>query len=123
MSIVAMNSKTLKEAICHQYNIEERDFEKFVLKRTLFFRVRLIRPLIRFFYPDYLFNERRLVEKIGKTTNLREIQGEVDFYQHKYVVNFVMKEALRFRISGMKIMSLANKAFSTASDTSSPAGN
>jgi hypothetical protein len=118
-----MNSKTLKEAICHQYNLEERDFEKFVLKRTLFFRVRLIRPLIRFFYPDYLFNERRLVEKIGKTKNLTEIQGEVDFYQHKYVVNFVMKEALRFRISGMKIMSLANKVFTTENSSSTTTGN
>jgi hypothetical protein len=82
-----------------------------MLKRTLFKRVRLVRPVIQFLYPEYLFNEKRLLEKIGEAESMKEIQDEVDFYQHKYVVNSVMKDALRFRISGMKIMSIANKAF------------
>jgi hypothetical protein len=51
------------------------------------------------------------VEKVAEAESLREIQEEVDFYQHKYVVNSVIKDALRFRLSGMRIMSMAHKAF------------
>ena len=110
-----MSEESFKEAVCRYYKIKESQYDSFVLKRSLFHRVRLVRPFIKLFYPDYLFNERRLVEKVGKATNLREIQEEVDFYQHKYVVNFIMKDALRFRISGMRLMSLANRAFRRAS--------
>lgn len=109
-----MHQVTFKNAVCRLHGLKEGDYRLFVLKRSLFWRVRLVEPVVRFFYPDYLFNERRLVDKVGKAVNLREIQEEVDFYQHKYVVNFLIKDALRFRISGMRLMSLANKAFKHA---------
>ena len=102
---------TLKQAILDQYNLNEQDFEKFVLKRTLFLRVRLIRPIVQLVHPDFLFNERRLIEKAGRTIEIKEILQEVDFYQHKYVVNFVMKEAFKFRLSGMKLIRLAHMVF------------
>ncbi|MEX0323300.1 MAG: hypothetical protein AB3N63_14155 [Puniceicoccaceae bacterium] len=70
-----------------------------------------MRPLLNLFSPNFLFNEKRLVEKVGQAESMKEIQEEVDFYQHKYVVNSVIKDALRFRLSGMRIMSMANKAF------------
>ncbi|MGA1205445.1 MAG: hypothetical protein ACO3ZW_06530 [Opitutales bacterium] len=111
-----MNSVTLKEAICQEFDLKEQDFVGFVLRKTLFKRVLLVFPVVKVFFPDFLFNERRLVEKIADATNLTEIQDEVDFYQHKFVVNFVMKEALRFRISGMKIMRLANRVFQSVRD-------
>lgn len=111
---VKLEPLTLKQAILEQYNLNEQDFEKFVLKRTLFLRVRLIRPIVQLVNPDFLFNERRLIEKAGRTIELKEIHEEVDFYQHKYVINFVTKEALKFRLSGMKLIRLAHRAFTAA---------
>ena len=105
---------TFQQAVCRLCKIKEKDYARFVLGRSLFRRARLVRPIVSFFYPDYLFHERRLVEKVAKAHNLREIQEEVDFYQHKYVVNFIMKDALRFRLSGMRLMGLANRAFRAA---------
>lgn len=102
---------TFKEAVCQMYGIKEKNYHSFVLRRTLFNRARLFYPLCRFFNPDCLFNENRLIERVAGARNLKEIQEEVDFYQHKYVVNFVFKDAFRFRLSGMRLMSLANKAF------------
>lgn len=92
----------------------------FMMKRTLFRRVRLIRPVVQVFFPHYLFNEEKLIEKIASAHNLKEIQQEVDFYQHKYVVNSVLKDALRFRISGMRVMSIANQAFNHLAGQSGP---
>lgn len=106
-----MKSVTFKKAVCSQFNLSEANYESFVLKRTLFNRVRIIRPLLNFFSPNFLFNEKRLVEKVGQAESMKEIQEEIDFYQHKYVVNSVLKDAFRFRLSGMRIMSMANKAF------------
>jgi hypothetical protein len=111
-----MEPVTFKKAICVQFNLSEANYESFVLSRTLFNRVRLIRPIVGFVFPNFLFNEKRLVEKVAGAENLREIQEEVDFYQHKYVVNSVIKDALRFRLSGMRIMSMAHKAFRASSD-------
>lgn len=106
-----MEPVTFKEAVCNLYGIKPERYEAFMLRRALFFRVRFLRPLIAFFYPDFLFNERRLIRKIANAHNMREVQEEVDFYQHKYVVGFMLKEVLRFRISGMRIMSIANKVY------------
>jgi len=114
LSPAKMEPLTLKQAILDQYNLNEQDFEKFVLTRTLFLRVKFIRPIVQFLNPDFLFNERRLIQKVGKSIDLKEIQEEVDFYQHKYVVNFVMKEALKFRLSGLKLIRLAHKVFNEA---------
>lgn len=114
-----MEPVTFKQALCQIHHLDEQNYRDFVLKRTLFRRVRLVAPLIRIAYPDFLFNEIRLVDKIGAAHNLREIQEEVDFYQHKYVVNFMFKEALRFRISGMKIIGLAHKVFQQAASEKS----
>ena len=106
-----MKTVTFKEAVCKLHRLKEKHYQVFVLRRALFFRVRLVRPIVQFFHPDFLFHELRLIDKIAEAHNLREIQEEVDFYQHKFVVNFVMKDALRFRLSGMRLMSLANTAF------------
>ena len=118
-----MDAVNLKEGVCSLYNLKDEQYQSFMMRRTLFRRMRLVSPVIRFFYPNFLFHETRLLESIGKAENLREIQVEVDFYQHKYVVNSVMKDALRFRMSGMKIMSIANKVFNhLANQTSQKAG-
>jgi hypothetical protein len=118
-----MNDVTFQKAVCQLHQIKESQYKTFVLKRSLFRRARLVSPLVTFFYPDFLFNERRLVERVANARNLREIQDEVDFYQHKFVVNFIMKDAFRFRLSGMRLMRLANKAFQFAARSKDSSAN
>ena len=117
-----MESVTLKEAVIEHYKIDEVAFGKFVLKRTLFLHARLVRPVINFFNSEYLFNEKRLIEQLAKTTSLREVHEEIDFYQHKYVVGFLMKEVFKFRISGMKVIRLAHAAFKQNADIKASPG-
>ncbi|MEX0324820.1 MAG: hypothetical protein AB3N33_01895 [Puniceicoccaceae bacterium] len=113
----------LKTGICSLYQVKEDQYKAFMMKRTLFRRVRVVRPFVSLFVPHYLFNEERLIENIATAENLKEIQKELDFYQHKYVVNSVFKDALRFRISGMRIMSLANQAFNHMAKQANPSGS
>ena len=109
-----MSDVTFQKAVCQLHGIKESRYKRFVLTRSLFRRTRIVRPIVSFFYPNFLFNEKRLVDRVANAQNLREVQEEVDFYQHKFVVNFIMKDAFRFRLSGMRLMSMANKAFRAA---------
>jgi len=110
-----MSERTFKEALCEMNGIDESRYLSFALKKTLFLRVRLLHPFISVFYPDHLFNEKRLLERVSRAVDLREVQDEVDFYHHKYVVNFVLKDAFRFRLSGYRLLMLAGKVFKNSS--------
>lgn len=109
-----MEPLTFKHAVCQAFGIQEKDYVRFVLKRSLSNRARLLYPLIRLLSPDFLFNETRLVEQVGNARSLKEIQQEIDFYHHKFVTESISKDALRFRISGIRLMRLAKKSLSTA---------
>lgn len=108
---IPMPESTFKKAVCDYYSIEEDAYLRFVLKRSLTTRMKLLYPFVRVLHPDFLFNERRLVERVGKADRLREIQEEIDFYHHKFVVSSIARDALRLRLSGMRLMHLANKVF------------
>ena len=116
-----MPELTFKEAVCDTYSLEEGAYLRFVLKRSLTTRMKLLYPLVGVLHPDFLFNERRLVERIGKASSLREIQEEIDFYHHKFVVSSVARDALRLRLSGMRLMHLANKVLSRPQTSSTEA--
>ena len=93
-------------------DLKEDRFVPFLLRRCLFNRMLVVAPILRLIMPNLLFHERKLLEQVGKAHSLKEIQSEVDFYQHKYVVDSILKDALKFRLSGMKLMRLANRAYS-----------
>lgn len=109
-----MKETTFKESVCKLLALKEEAYAKVILKTCLSNRARLLRPLISLISPDFLFNEVRLIEKVAHSTSLREVKEEVDFYQHKFVANFFMKDTLRFRISGVRLISLAQRAFDRA---------
>lgn len=112
-----MEQITLQQAVADYFQIRTEKVHRFLLKRSLSNRMRLLYPLVHLIHPDFLFNENRLVEKVSRATRLREVQEEIDFYHHKYVVNSFAKDAMRLRLSGMRLMSLANRAFNHARDS------
>lgn len=109
-----MKEHTFKESVCTLLGLKEEAYAKVVLRTCLSNRARLLRPLIALLSPNFLFNETRLIEKVARSTSLKEVKEEVDFYQHKFVANFFVKDTLRFRISGVRLISLAQRAFDRA---------
>lgn len=110
--------QTFREMVCQQYGIPENRFIPFVVRKCVFKRALILRPVVLPFHPDVLFQERRMVELAGRCTTLKEIQYEIDFYQHKYVVNSFIKDALKFRASGMRLMRFAKPVFHQAKNSS-----
>lgn len=64
--------------------------------------------------PNAFHAERRLIQSIAKATTLLDIQYDIDFYQHKNVVNSLFRGTLHFRASGKKIMSMAKILYAQA---------
>ena len=106
-----MNETPFKQVLCDAYDLDSDKYMSFLLSHTLYFRVRLLHPFIRIFYPDHLFHEKRLIERVARAIDFKEIQDEVDFYQHKYVVHHFFKDTLRFRLSGYRLLTLAADLF------------
>jgi hypothetical protein len=110
-----MDSISFRERVCRVHDIPESKYVGFVLRHSVFTRFFLLSPLITIFIPDIFFQEHHLIERVGRSTTLREVQEEIDYYQHKYVVNSVFKDALKFRISGMRLMKFASQVYRSES--------
>lgn len=100
-----------RTAYCRWRGIDSSDFEKDVLKRTLTWNARFVKPIVRLLHPDAFHPELSLVRQAGDKIEFEDIRLDIDFYQHKHVVNSSLREFLRFRVSGTRLQRLALNAF------------
>jgi len=106
-----MSKPDFQTAFCSYYNIPQKDYQRKLLSRILTIRSRLVYPFCRLVTPTAFHPERRLVQSVAKANSLVDIQYEVDFYQHKRVVNSIVRGTLRFRASGKNLMSIAKRVY------------
>lgn len=100
-----------RTAYCQWTGCPEEQFERRVLAETLFFPARVLRALIRPFRPKAFFPEYLLIRQAGDKQQIQDIELDVDFYQHKYVVGSLARESFSLRVSGRQLLRLANYAF------------
>lgn len=100
-----------KTLTCSYLDIPPEDFEKKMLAKILFKRARLVKALFRLIGLELFYQERVLIRHAARCHSISEIRNEIDFYQHKYVVNKFWKDIMHFRASGQALIRLANKIF------------
>lgn len=100
-----------RNAYCEWKGCPIEAFERRVLAETLFFPARVLRALVRPFRPHAFYSEFLLVKQAGDKQELEDIQLDVDFYQHKYVVGTLTRESFSLRVSGRQLVKLAHSAF------------
>ena len=108
------NQINLRTAYCQVYNCPVEEFEPRVLKQTLFGHARLIRAIVRIIRPESFYAEYLLVKQAGDKILISDVQLDVDFYQHKYVTGFLLRESFKVRLSGRRLVSLARDVFKKA---------
>jgi hypothetical protein len=99
---------TLQEVCCARLGISPAAFEEKVLLACLptayrplgWLRWRLNRS---YFDPDLEF-----IRAVAGCTCLRDINSEITFFHHKRITG-VQRRILRFRISGKRLLSFANR--------------
>lgn len=102
---------TFKRAVCCLLKCEEEDYERLVFQKVMFRRARLIGFFVSWFYPDFHFQEKLLIRQVAETHSLSEVQSDIDFYQHKYVLNSMLRDGFSCRLSGKRLIRLARRAF------------
>lgn len=117
---LTIEDQTFKEAVCFFLDCRPDQYEKVVFRKVAFWRTRSIGLVIGIFYPDFHFQEKNLIRQVASNTSMTEMQTDIDFYQHKYVVNSVRRDAMRIRLSGKKLMSLARRAFAANKSATPP---
>lgn len=103
------NLVNFRELYCRAYQCPEASFEDHLLTQVLFRRARILRRLISPLNQDFLHAERVLVRQVAKNEDIRETQLDVDFYQHKYVVGSLLRDDLKVRISGVRLLQIAKR--------------
>lgn len=106
-----------RTAYCQWVGCPVDQFEKRVLKQTLFLHARILRALARPFRPHSFYAEYLAVKQAGDKQLLEDIELDVDFYQHKHVVGTLMRESFNCRLSGRQLVRLARNAFRAAGGT------
>lgn len=111
MSAVDRNiaNGSFREHYCLQRSCKPERFEREILRRCLFRRAHLLYPWIEWFNGDFFFHERKLIERIGHERNYEDIRHDIDFYQHKFVSTSARRGALRFRISGQRLLGIVRQ--------------
>lgn len=103
-----------RTAYCEWTGCPVDQFEKRVLAQTLFFQARVLRFIARPFRPHSFHAELVLIKQAGDKQELSDVELDIDFYQHKYVVGKLLRESFNLRVSGRQLLKLARNAFRSA---------
>lgn len=104
---------SFKQAVCLCLGCGEDQYERQVFRRVMTRRARLVGFFISWFYPEFHFQERLLIRQAGQAQSLKEIQLDIDFYRHKYVVSSKRRDNFGLRLSGKRLMRFARKVFAS----------
>ena len=105
---------TFRSAVCRYLKCEATEYEREVFRRVMFRRARLVGLFVSWIHPDFHFQEKMLIRQIAETRSLSEVKLDIDFYQHKYVLNSMRRDGFNLRLSGKRLMRLARRAFASA---------
>ena len=99
---------TFKQHLCLRLSIPESEYERTVLRLTLYPQARYLWPLLR-----YLGHDRKpdldFIEGVARITQLKELAGEVSDYQLDPRNEGFLRTTLSLRISVRNMVSLVSE--------------
>ena len=108
---MAAEVKTFRDACCGRLGIPQEAFEKKVLLACLPSYYWFLGLLRWHFNRSYFKRDLEIVRAVADCTSVRDIRSEITFFHHQKTTGF-QRNFLRFRISGKRLLSFANKFLS-----------
>lgn len=102
---------TFQDRFCAHFGCDPSRYQTRTLRRGLFLRARLIYWMMHFLRPNFFYEERQLVETIGRKSRVSDIKYDIDFYQHKYVSSSTRRGILHVRLSGNRLLRLVREVY------------
>lgn len=115
-----MSTDDFKGRFAQRFGLKNSaDCERVVLSKTRYPVARVMAPVIEVFWPSLSRQDRELVAKIVSQNSIDGVRSLVDFFkaQQSYESSF-LRGALRLRVSGRRVMALANEVFAGGQATS-----
>jgi hypothetical protein len=100
--------KTLRVIYCGRLGIPPEAFEKKVLLACLPSYYWLLGWLRWHLNRSYFKRDLEIIRAVADCTSLRDIRSEITYYHHQKIAG-LQRNFLRFRISGKRLLSFANK--------------
>jgi hypothetical protein len=108
IQFMAADVKTFREVCCDRLGIPKEAFEKRVLLASLPGYYWLLGLLRWHLNRSYFKRDLEVIRAAAECTSLREIRSEITYFHHQKTTG-VQRNVLRFRISGKRLLSFANK--------------
>ncbi len=105
---MAAEAKTFRDICCEQLGIPKEAFEKTVLLASLPGYYRWLGLLRWHLNPSYFQRDLEIIRAAAECTNLSDINSEITYYHHRKISSF-QRNTLRFRLSGQRLLSFANR--------------
>lgn len=106
-----MGRATFAEAVCKYLGCEPAEYEAAVLWRCLRGNPLGLAKLVWAIQPTYFEPDLRLIHQLAGIQRFSEIEKRVNYYRHDHPPAGVCRNLLGLRVSGMKIIRLAARAF------------
>ncbi len=101
---------TFREAFCQYYHCAPEEFVVRATRKALPWRVRLLRPLIRFFKPDYFQPDFEFLERVGTARSWGEVHSaQGAFESNNRLRGGFARNRLKFRASGRRVTALIQR--------------
>jgi hypothetical protein len=100
--------KKFRDLYCERLGISPAAFEKKILLASLpgYYRgLGLVRWHLN---RSYFKRDLEVIRAVAECTSLRDLRSELTFYHHQKVTG-LQRNVLRFRLSGKRLLSVANK--------------
>lgn len=99
--------KSFQEAFCERFRCEPERFVSVALRKSLPWRVRLLRPLFTLLYPDYFRLDFELMEMVGGARSWSEVNAALGaFSSNNRLRGGFYRNTLKVRASGRRVSRL-----------------
>ena len=109
---------------CERYRCPPSEFEEQAFLICLYWRARIVAPLIRKIRPDYFDRDFALIRYLGKTPGRRDAMNELAaFMEANKARGGFARKFLRIRISSRKTSELVGRLFERHAERDDPSAD
>ncbi len=105
-------ARSFCQAYCQRNRCDPRRFRRRIFWRCLYPHALVLAPVIWLLEPGFFGPDLGLIDEVGEATSSEEVAGDIDgFVDTCQLSGGFLRQRLRIRISGQKLLQLAASCF------------
>lgn len=104
-------SASFQDLYCQAHRCPPEEFHKQVLKKCLFPKAAASARLLWQVNRSYFKPDLELIDQIKNATDLDDVRTELDDFYHRHPPVGLLRDHLKVRVSGQRLLSVAGRLF------------